>query len=246
VANKTGTEHILEERRRVWQSKEIVRRLYHRWYNSMAEELKPGPILELGAGSGHLKGFFTDTVSSDILYAPWLDAVLNAQELPFRDGVFNNILLFDVLHHFNEPPAFFSEADRVLMPGGRILLMEPYVSWASFPIYRFFHEEGMNWRVDPFKRDVGGQGDGPFQGNQAVPTLIFEKYRKRFKGRFPRLRIIREEKMDPFLYPMSGGFHNPSLCPRFLWPVMSRMEKLFRPLNRYLAFRIFLVIEKGP
>jgi len=198
----------------------------------------------LGSGSGNLKEFLSDVISSDILYVPWLDAVLDAHKLPFKDESLDSIVLFDVLHHLFKPTNFFSEAERTLRPKGRIVMMEPYISWASFFIYRFLHSEGMVWQTDPFKMAGSGEDKNPFHGNQAIPTLVFEKYREQFKKIFPRLKIIQEEKMDFFIYPLSGGFHNSTLCPLFLWRSLEFIERFLRPLNRYMAFRLFMVIEK--
>lgn len=236
---------ILAERRRIWRSKKILERLYHTWYRLIVNALRPGNSLELGGGSGNLGEFFPDTISSDILFAPWLDAVLDAHVLPFKDESLHNIVLFDVIHHLTEPARFFSEAERVLTKKGRIIAMEPYISWTSFFVYKFLHTEGMVWQIDPFKMSRPEREKDPFHGNQAIPTLIFKKYRERFIKDFPRLKIIREKKTDFVIYPLSGGFHNPSLCPLFLWPVLQYLEKLLRPLDRFIAFRLFVVIEKN-
>lgn len=236
---------ILAERRRIWRSKKILGRLYQKWYGLIADALRPGNTLELGGGSGNLKEFSPDIISSDILFAPWLDAVLDAHVLPFKDESLHNIVLFDVIHHLMEPAQFFSEAKRVLTKKGRIIAMEPYISWASFFVYKFLHTEGMVWQIDPFKGGCLERKKDPFQGNQAIPTLIFKKHKERFIKNFPRLNIISEERMDFVIYPLSGGFHNPSLCPLFLWPVLEYLEKLLRPLNRFVAFRLFVVIEKN-
>ena len=235
---------VLNERRSIWKSKEILRKLYYRWYGVIADALNPGNTLELGGGSGNLKDFFTDTISTDIVFEPWLDAVLDAHDLPFKDESMNSIVLFDVLHHLMSPALFFYEANRVLRPKGRIVIIEPYISWASFLVYHFLHSEGMNWFVDPFIIDGSGKEKDPFSGNQAIPALIFEKLRDKFVKSFPRLKIIREKKTDYLIYPLSGGFHNPNLCPPFMWPICEYIERLLRPLSRYLAFRLFVVIEK--
>jgi len=235
---------ILIERKKAWATKEILRRLYEKWYGLIWESLRPGKVLELGGGSGPSKEFLPDAIRSDIVFAPWLDAVLDAHALPFRDGSLENIILFDVLHHLARPTQFFFEAKRVLKKGGRIVLMEPYVSWASFFVYRFLHAEGMAWRTDPFEPFGSGEGKDPFRGNQAIPTLMFKKYRARFMKAFPRLEIIREEWIDFLVYPLSGGFNQPSLCPLCLYPFMHWAEKGLRPLRRFLAFRMLLVLEK--
>ena len=127
---------------------------------------------------------------------------------------------------------------------GRIVFMEPYISWASFFIYRFLHPEGLVWNIDPFEKGYLGEDKNHFHGNQAIPTLIFERYKHRFAKDFPGLKIIKEEKMDFIIYPLSGGFHNPSLCPLFLYSTLEYLEKILRPLNRFLAFRLFVVLEK--
>jgi len=235
---------ILIKRREAWASKEILRRLYGKWYGLISESLRPGKVLELGGGSGPSKEFLPDAIRSDIVFAPWLDAVLDAHALPFKDGSLGNIILFDVLHHLARPTQFFFEAKRVLKRQGRIILMEPYVSWASFFVYRFLHAEGMVWRTDPFEPYGSGEEKDPFTGNQAIPTLIFQKYRARFTKAFPGLEMIREEWIDSLVYPLSGGFNKPSLCPVSLYPLLNFTEKVLRPLRRFLAFRMLLVLEK--
>ena len=235
---------ILNERKRIWETKEILRKLYSRWYGLISDFIRPGMTLELGGGSGNLKEYFPDAVCSDVSFVPWLDAVLDAQKLPFKDESIDSIVLFDVLHHLMSPAQFFREAERVLKPEGRIVLMEPYVSWAAYFVYRFLHQEGMDGHVKPLDTAFREEGKEPFSGNQAIPTLIFEKYRKKFDAAFPRLIVIREEKMDTLLYPLSGGFHSTSFCPMAFYGFFEAIEKLFHRFNRFLAFRLFVVIEK--
>ena len=67
---------------------------------------------------------------------------------------------------------------------------------------------------------------------------------KQFIKNFPRLEIIKEKRMDFIVYPLSGGFHNPSLSPPFMWDALDYFERLLSPLDRYLAFRLFVVIER--
>ena len=101
------TSHILFKRRIVWKSKRILNRLYHKWYHIIQSAIKPGTTLEIGGGSGNFKEYFPGAISSDILFAKWLDAVLDAHHLPFGDETFDNIILFDVLHHLQDPGFFF-------------------------------------------------------------------------------------------------------------------------------------------
>jgi SAM-dependent methyltransferase len=243
VATKHKAAEILSERRETWAAKPIIRKLYERWYGYIQQALRPGRTLELGGGSGNLREFLPEAITSDIVFEPWLDAVMDAHAIPFKEESLDNVVLFDVLHHLAAPAVFFHEVERVLKPRGRTVLMEPYVSWLSGPVYRFLHAEGMTWKTDPF-RDQYSERKGPFEGNQAIPTLIFKKKREKFLEMFSNLRIVRMETMDVLLYPLSGGFHQRSFCPMPLWRYLEAGEVLLRPLNRYLAFRLFLVLEK--
>ncbi len=236
--------HILNERKQIWKSKKILKRLYHNWYRKIGTALRPGSILEIGGGSGNLKEFFPHAISSDILFTLWTDAVLDAHYLPFKDAALDNIVLFDVLHHLNDSSQFFCESQRVLKQKGRIVLIEPYISLASFFIYRFLHSEGLSWNINPFKKDCLDKNKNHFQGNQAIATLIFERYKHRFVKNFPGLKIIKKEKLDFIIYPLSGGFHNPSLCPLALYSIFEYLEKILHPMNRFLAFRLFIVLER--
>ncbi len=73
-------------------------------------------------GKRQFKGFLSDAISSDIVFAPWIDAVLDAHHLPFHDETFDNIILFDILHHLDDPAQFFYEAQEALKTKGRIVL----------------------------------------------------------------------------------------------------------------------------
>ena len=84
----------------------------------MADACGPGTTLEIGGGSGNFKAFAPHVVSTDILFAPWLDSVCDAQSLPFENAAFDNVVMMDVFHHLERPTVFLRETLRVLKPGG--------------------------------------------------------------------------------------------------------------------------------
>jgi demethylmenaquinone methyltransferase/2-methoxy-6-polyprenyl-1,4-benzoquinol methylase len=47
------------------------------------------------------------------------------EQLPFPDSAFERILVVDALHHFSDRDRALAELNRVLLPGGRILIEEP-------------------------------------------------------------------------------------------------------------------------
>jgi SAM-dependent methyltransferase len=58
----------------------------------------------------------------------------DATRLPFADGAFDAVTMFDVLEHIPEHAAAAAEALRVLRPGGWLLVSSPNEGW-RFPYY---------------------------------------------------------------------------------------------------------------
>lgn len=48
-----------------------------------------------------------------------------AEQLPFRDGLFDRVMIIDAFHHFFDQQAAIREIIRVLKPGGRLVIEEP-------------------------------------------------------------------------------------------------------------------------
>jgi len=58
----------------------------------------------------------------------------DARRLPFADGTFDAVGLFDVLEHVQEDAAAAAEAMRVTRPGGWLLVSTPRADW-RYPYY---------------------------------------------------------------------------------------------------------------
>ena len=191
----------LAEQGRQWQRKPVLRAIYLDLYRRMAALCVPGLTLEVGGGSGGFKSFAPNVISSDILIEPWLDAVADAQPLPFSDGSFSNIVMFDVLHHIEFPRLYFAEAQRTLRAGGRIVMVEPAITAGSWPFYHFIHEEPVRMAADPLALGCPDPRRHAFAANQAIPSLIVGRRRKSFNEAFPNLSIVGEEWLSLFAYP---------------------------------------------
>jgi SAM-dependent methyltransferase len=139
----------LSDHRRVWERKGVLRLVYEDFYDRIGAACRPGLTLEMGGGIGNLKRRLADVISTDIQSAPWLDCVADAQRLPFADACAANIVMVDVLHHLEFPVAFFREAARVLRPGGRVLMVEPAITWGSSLFYRLLHHEPVRLAAIP-------------------------------------------------------------------------------------------------
>lgn len=241
-----ATDPRLAEHRLIWREKPVLREIYSDYYRRMARECRPGATLEIGGGSGNFKEFAPDVVSTDILATPWLDAVADAQALPFSNSSFDNIVLLDVLHHIERPARFFDEACRLLKPNGRIVLIEPGISPVSKFFFDNFHPEPVDMTADPLVENPLDPNRDAFDANQGIPSLLFGRDKTRFTARFPDLKIIKAQRLSLFAYPLSGGFRTWSLIPAALVPALLKVESALAPLlGPLMGFRLFVVLEKS-
>lgn len=235
---------ILENQLNAWNNKPALRALYEQWFNEIKLNLTAGISVEVGCGISRLKEYIPDVVTVDIVELSWTDAVCDAHELPFRSGSVGNFILFDVLHHLSIPMMFFSEASRVLRPGGRMIIMEPYISPVSLVIYKFFHPEPVLMNCNPLDSGMTKSSNRPFDSNQAIPTLIFFRFLKQWEERFPEFVIKTRKRLAFIAYPSTGGFGGKQLLSNRLIILTHSMEKYLDFSAFLTAFRVFVVIEK--
>ena len=224
--------------REVWRKKAILRRIYQRWYESIRRACLPGRTLEVGAGSGNFKEYWPELVSCDVIDAPWLDLRADCTDLAFEDAWFDNVVGVDVLHHVHDPDLALRELARVVRPGGRLVFVEPYVSWFSRLVRGRYHEEQQDLTRDV----IYDQDKKPEEANLAIPTRLFVRNRDQLAGRFPMLRIDEVKFTDMLAYPLTGGFRRRSLLPEPALRVIGCIEPLFSFLTPWLGFKMLIVL----
>jgi SAM-dependent methyltransferase len=241
----TTLDEALAAQERAWNARPLLRRQYAVWYRGVVEELSnvPGPTVELGSGIGQFKRFKPDAITSDVVATRWADTVIDAEHLPHETASVANLVLFDVFHHLGDPAAFLDEAARVLVPTGRVVLVDPYCSPVSTRVFTRFHHERTDLTAPPFEADTG-TGASPLESNQARATLIFYRGRRHFQSRWPHLPIVHERRFAFFVYPLTGGFTGPTLLPRPIYRPLQFAEGLLQPLAPLLAFRCMIVLQR--
>jgi SAM-dependent methyltransferase len=239
------SEKILNDHKKTWEQKAVLKHIYHDFYNRIISFAVKGKTLEIGGGTGNLKEYLPSVTTTDIVPSPWLDFVCDAQDLPFDDESFDNIVGVDVLHHIERPILFFKEAVRVLKKSGRIILIDPAITKMSYGFYHFIHEEPVDLKADPLEDGPLSQDRKPFDANQAIPTLLYKKYKQDFEQKFPEFEFKTISYFSLWAYPLSGGFKPWSLIPSFLTPFLLKLEQKLEPyIGKFLAFRVIAVIEK--
>lgn len=240
----------LLQHRRVWEQKPVLRRVYNeKFFARLLSFRKPGGIsIEVGGGPGFFKQCAPDIFSTDLIWCPWLDAVADAQQLPFRNASVTNIFGLDMLHHLASPMTLLEEANRILAPGGRLILVEPWITPFSYLVFRFLHQERCDLSETPWlaSKSTAANEKKAFDGNQAIPYLLFgPKHRSDVLASLPGFKLLALEPFCLFAYLLSGGFSHMSLLPEFLYPAISKFERATSPLwRRVAALRVLLVLEK--
>jgi SAM-dependent methyltransferase len=218
-AQRQGESHL-----RAWQSKPLLRQLYAAFFQRITALIVPqlpGRIVELGAGVGNLKSVLPRVITSDLAPEPWADLVCDAYELPFADGSLSHLVLLDVFHHLEAPNAFLREARRVLTHGGRVILLEPYISLSSFPVYALLHHEPVaalapvNLATDPPRP----RGYYAAQGNA---TRLF--FRGEVPGWAPGWEVFHRRAFSDFAHLFSGGYSKPSFYPARCLQILQRCD----------------------
>lgn len=233
--------------RDIWDRKPVLRAIYGDIYRRILDAVVSGPILEIGGGSGNFKSIAPETISTDIMPAPWLDVVCDAQRLPFATGHFANVVMIDVLHHIENPLYFLKEASRVLRSGGRLIFCEPAITPLSRWFYHLFHPEPVDMSANPLKAGAVSADKDPWDSNQAIPTLLVGRYREALTRELPELRLTNLDWFSFLAYPLSGGFRPWSALPPIAaHPLLAGEWAIRKPFGRLAAFRLLAVYQRAP
>ncbi|MBI2453300.1 class I SAM-dependent methyltransferase [Candidatus Peregrinibacteria bacterium] len=223
--------------------KRFLKKLYQDWYRvfiETARSVNKGKYLEIGSGGGFLKDEFPEVITSDILDLPVVDKVFSAEQLPYSENELGCIMMLNVFHHIPMPWLFLEEAQRTLVKGGKIVMVEPANSTLGRFIYKRFHHE-------PFDPDGPWEikaGNPLSHSNQALPYIYFERDKELFTQKFPQLKINYIKYHTPFLYVLSGGVSRTAMMPYFLYGFFKGVEYLLSPLSRQLGLFCMIEIEK--
>jgi SAM-dependent methyltransferase len=96
--------------------------------------------LEVGAEDSNCREWFSNLVAINISANAVIDAQANAYHLPFRDDAFGVAICTEVLEHTHSPELVLTELQRILKPGGILLLSAPFafpIHYAPTDYYRF-------------------------------------------------------------------------------------------------------------
>jgi SAM-dependent methyltransferase len=232
-------QEVVRQHRAIWMARPELRAVYQEWFAQLLRWVEGlHPIVEIGAGPGFFQEYFPQLISTDVVPTPYVDVVCDAGALPFQSGSVGALVMVDVLHHLPQPLAFLAEAGRVLQPGGRVALIEPWITVPSYLLYRYFHHEDCSLAVD-VRRPFGAGGKQAFEGNAAIPFKLLKQY----KAGVSPLRLLQAAPFLGLPYLATLGFKIKRPIPRAVIGMAKVCEHLLSPLRRWASTRILIVWE---
>lgn len=169
-------------------------------------EIRGKRVLDVGAGFGgataHLLSEGAQPVAGDIRPHRMATARAYCQDptaafcgfaaeaLPCRDGVFDGVVLFDVLEHVADPLQTLSETRRMIKPGGWLFIeFTPFYSLAGHHLYDYTFlpvQYLPRWLAYPYIRRkahrIGVDPAGPLHSLEHLNRISisrFHKFRRR-------------------------------------------------------------------
>lgn len=137
---------VVTAKDRFWHPDVYVR---DQWVKAEAAKLPAGSkVLDAGAGASKYRPFFAhcEYKTQDfcryegplVQYLQPIDYVCEITAIPLPDGSLDAILCTEVIEHVVDPMAVLVEFQRVLKPGGKLLLTSPLLSHLHMEPYHYF------------------------------------------------------------------------------------------------------------
>ena len=227
----------IEANYRTIRNKPFLAKLYADFYEEIQLALPArikGPVVEIGTGAGFFKNRLPHLITGDVLPSRFIDVCYDARYLPFKPNSLGGIVMLNVFHHIPSAQLFLFDAQRSLKVGGVIVMIEPWMTFWSQPIYKLLHHEA----TDTSQLGWDFESTGPLSGsNQALPWIVFKRDRAHFERTFSSLRIEAIRPHTPLRYLASGGLSHTAAAPISWYTPLVRMETWAQSLrNRFAMF----------
>ena len=234
-------EFITKDRIGFEKSNRALGFLYKEWYELISKFLSEtdGINIELGCGASFIDQINKSIKKTDVFLNSNTDFKLNAMDIgqDFENKI-SNLILVNVFHHISDPELFLKSAEKSLLSGGRIIMIEPSNNYWSRLVYKFIGHEPF----DTSQIEWEFQSKDPLlDSNQALSWIIFERDYEKFKNLFPMFSLIQKKNMMPFSYLLSGGHSFNTRIGRLV-KIIRKFEKFF--FDKYLGMFKLICLEK--
>lgn len=240
-------QEFIRKNNKHWNRKPLLKILYNDFYRLIAKHLSHLPAsqpVELGSGLGNIKEVIPACLRTDLFPNPWIDQVENAYKLSFKNESISDLVMTDVFHHLKYPGNALQEFYRVLRPGGRVIMLEPYISLLGLIVYGVFHQEpvGIRQKIEWLAPRGWSAKDIDYYAAQGNATRIFTG--NGFHFELNTWRAIKTIRLSALAYVASGGYSGPQLYPNSIVFFIKGLEKILDLFPSLFATRVLVILEK--
>jgi len=176
------------------------------WMNRFIQNSDKG--IEVGAGTGVSKDFIKSIFFKTTDYAnnEWLDVkMIDALNTKFESESLDFIISSNMIHHMPYPILFFEEMNRILKPGGKLIIQEINCSTSMRFLLKLMRHEGYDFTINVFDRKlICTDPEDLWSANCAIPNLLFDNLEE-FKNKVSDFRVVHTGFSEFFLFINSGG-----------------------------------------
>jgi SAM-dependent methyltransferase len=230
-----------------WNQKPLLRIIYQDFHRTIAAQLSglnSPKVVELGSGIGNIKEIIPGCLRTDLFPNPWIDQIENAYALSFAEETLSDLILFDVFHHLRYPGTALREFERVLRPGGRVLIFDPFISLMGAVVFGLLHTEPVAWRdyIDWYAPKTWSAQNSDYYAAQGNATRVF--FGRLDPSLLKSWKVVSRQRFAAFSYVGSGGYSGPQVYPESAYPLMKKLDLFLDNFPVLFATRTLVVLEK--
>lgn len=202
------------------------------WMNRFIEKYETG--IEVGAGTGISKEFIKSENFKTTDYAnnEWLDyKMVDALNTKIKSETLDFVISSNMIHHVPYPKLFFEEMNRILKPGGKLIIQEINCSSSMRFLLRLMRHEGYDFTINVFDSTmICTDPEDLWSANCAIPNLLFDDL-EQFKKNISNFKVLYTGFSEFFLFINSGGVISKT---KYL-PLPLSILKFFRRIDIFLT-----------
>lgn len=234
----------IHENLRRWNEKPLLKIVYRDLFDKMMPFVIEGKTVELGSGIGQIKEILPNCITTDMFPNERIDQVESVYNLSFDNNELSNIIMLHVFHHLRYPGTALHELRRVMKLGGRVIILDPYISLLGRLVYGPLHHEpiGMNDKIEWNASVEFSAEDDSYYAAQGNATRVF--WRNEFTSEPKGWKRVAVKRYSAIPYILSGGYSKPQMYPNWGLGVMRMIEKLCDLMPGIFGTCLLVVLEK--